>query len=196
MVIDGYIIWYCYRKRFSKIKFTTPASREVLPKAVRKLVRPECQMRLHHSNPSERVSDQRIFTWQYSPYLRSWETLGQWGRRGGRRGSLGRRPGSLNIFLLQKKKEECKLKLDFIWTGDGMSYSRFSGNLCTFCGWRVTFVRVGCGAVVHETIHVFKRDLGRGSQHLGEGSGIFEYLYISLFSSSCCTFEDPPGPLG
>ena len=102
----------------------------------------------------------------------------------------------LIFFLLQEKKKECKLKLDFIWTGDGVSYSRFSGNLCTFCGWRVTFVRVGCGAVVHETIHVFKRDLGRGSQHLGEGSGIFEYLYISLFSSSCCTFEDPPGPLG
>ena len=127
------------------------------------------------------MSDQRIFTWQYSPYLRSWETLGQWGRRGGRRGSLGRRPGSLNIFSFTKKKEECKLKLDFIWTGDGMSYSRFSGNLCTFCGWRVTFVRVGCGAVVHETIHVFKRDLGRGSQHLGEGSGIFEYLCIFHF---------------
>ena len=85
------------------------------------------------------------------------------------------------FFLLQKKKEECKLKLDFIWTGDGVSYSRFSGNLCTFCGWRVTFVRVGCGAVVHETIHVFKRDLGRGTQHLGEGSEIFEYLCIFHF---------------
>ena len=80
--------------------------------------------------------------------------------------------------------------------GDGLSYSRFSGNLCAFCGWRVTFVRVRCGAVVHETIHVFKRDLGRGTQHLGEGSWIFEYLYISFLSSSCCTFEDPPGPLG
>lgn len=89
--------------------------------------------------------------------------------------------GISEYFSFTKKKEECKLKLDFIWTGDGVSYSRFSGNLCTFCGWRVTFVRVGCGAVVHETIHVFKRDLGRGSQHLGEGSGIFEYLCIFHF---------------
>ena len=100
------------------------------------------------------------------------------------------------IFFFCKKKKECRLKLDFIWTGDRMSYSRFSGNLCAFCGWRVTFVRVGRRAIVHETIHVFKRDLGRGTQHLGEGSGIFEYLYISFLSSCCCTFEDPPGPLG
>ena len=63
------------------------------------------------------MSDQRIFTWQYSPYLRSWETLGQWGRRGGRRGSLGRRPGSLNIFSFTRKEKgvQAQVRLYMDW---------------------------------------------------------------------------------